>query len=115
MVIWDMRPLNLNSVFFEKACNFASITLNPVRIAGAADPNAVRVGSMASTTRGYTAQNMTDVGVYLHQIMERTLHLKAKSNNQLGDFIVKVQNDSEMKKLKAEIESYADNFPVPGL
>lgn len=115
MVIWDFRPLKMESVFFEKACNFASVTLNPIRIAGSAETNAVRVGSMACTSRGYTTSNMSDVALYLHQILQRTTDIKEKTHHRLADFIMAVKEDPEMKSLKAEIEHYAEGFPIPGL
>lgn len=114
MVIWDMTPLGLNTVFFEKACNYASITLNPIRINGATVPNSVRVGSMACTTRGYKTNNMTDVALYLHQVLQLTLKLKEK-HSQLGDFLVALKADKNMANLKADIENYASGFPIRGL
>ena len=115
MVIWDMRPLGMSSVFFDKACNFASITLNAVRIGGELEPNAVRVGSMACTTRGFNEGNMANVAEYLHLILKRTIYLKENTHGNLNDFICELNNDPEMFRIKSDVERYAEEFPIPGL
>jgi glycine hydroxymethyltransferase len=115
MVIWDLRPQDLDTTFLDKACNFASVTLNPIRVDGSEYPNTVRIGSEASTTRGYNEDNMRDVALYLHQILQITLKLKKQTNSNMADFMQALGEDDGIKRLKAEVEDYADRFEMPGL
>lgn len=114
MVLWDLRPQEINSVFMEKTCNFASITLNPIRLDGATDPNAVRVGSLACTTRGYKEENMADVAAFLGRALERTLR-HSKEHKEIPSFVKRISICSKMKKLKKEVEEYAEKFEIPGI
>lgn len=115
MVVWDFSKDNFDTTFFLEAANFASVTFNAIRIKNSATPNAIRIGSMACTTRGYKEQNMRDVVLYLRELHDITLRLKKESNDNLINFKSAIKSDAQLKRIKAEIENYASNFELPGL
>ena len=115
MAIWDLTSKNFNTIYLYNACNHASITLNAVRINGVSDPNSIRVGSMACTSRGYSEENMNDVASYLHQILQTTLRLREKTGDNIEKFNSALKEDQELNNIKSSIENYAQQFYLPGI
>src|SRR4051812_17728923 len=61
LMLWDVRPLQLNGNKIEKACDLVHITLNKNTIIGdksAMTPGGVRIGTPAVTTRGMVEKDM---------------------------------------------------------
>lgn len=68
LLLLDVRPFGLTGSKLEKACDAVHITLNKNTIIGdksAVTPGGVRIGTPAVTTRGYTANDMKEVGAFL--------------------------------------------------
>jgi len=68
IILWNVRAMNLTGSKVEQACNHTNVTLNKNTIAGdksAANPGGIRLGTPASTTRGYMEGDMKTVAEFL--------------------------------------------------
>ena len=73
LLLLDVRPHHLTGSKVEKACDAVHITLNKNTIIGdksAVTPGGVRIGTPAVTTRGYTENDMKEVGHFLDEVVK---------------------------------------------
>jgi len=85
----------------EHALEFVGISVNknmiPYDQRKPMDPSGIRLGTPAMTTRGMKEKDMETLG----DLIDRTIKNK--------------DSESELLKIKSEVEAVAANFPVPGI
>lgn len=119
IVLWDLRPHKLTGSKMEKICEMAHITINKNSVAGdsnALSPGGVRLGTPALTTRGFKEEHFVQVADFLHRTVQIALRVQATCGSKLlKDFVVAARDDAELAQLGAEVESFAVQFPLPGV
>ena len=79
LVLWDLKPQNLNGAKLQTICDNCSITLNKNAVLGdrsALTPGGVRIGAPALTTRGLKEDGFIKVAEFLHQAVNIALKLQ---------------------------------------
>ncbi|HBB37068.1 MAG: Glycine hydroxymethyltransferase [Candidatus Moranbacteria bacterium GW2011_GWC1_45_18] len=101
MVANTMQSFGIDGKLAEQTLDKISITVNKQIIPD--DPNpplrpsGIRLGTPAATTRGMKEDDMKKLGIWI---------VGALKNDQ---------NESKLKEIKKEVESFCAKFPVPGL
>jgi glycine hydroxymethyltransferase len=139
LMLWNVRCAGLTGSKVEKVLELASITTNKNSIAGdtsALNPGGVRLGTPALTTRGLDESDFGQVAEFLHRGFEIALKaerfadvaLKAKQDQGdaaalktkkvlLKDFVTVLEWNSDVRReielLKADVEKFSANFPMP--
>merc|ERR1712160_209912 len=72
------------------------------------------IGAPALTTRKMMEADFEQIGVFLDGAMKIALKIQAKSGPKLKDFVAMLDGNEEMAALKAEINKFAIQFPMPG-
>jgi glycine hydroxymethyltransferase len=117
LVLWDLKPQNLTGSKMQTVCDHASITLNKNAVLGdksALTPGGVRIGAPALTTRGLKEEHFRQVADFLHEAVQIALNLQATSGKLLKDFENAAKNSPEVKALKAKVQKFITQFPMPG-
>ena len=101
----------------EKLCEAVHISVNKNAICGdrnAVSPGAVRLGTPALTTRGFSEVDFETVASFLDRTLQLGLKLQAAAGKKLDDFILALDCD-DVKSLRADVHAFANVFPMPGL
>ncbi|TPX32267.1 glycine hydroxymethyltransferase [Synchytrium microbalum] len=117
LVLWDLRPLGLTGSKMEKICDVVNITLNKNAVHGdvsALQPGGVRIGAPALTSRSFKEEDFRKVGEFLHKTAVVALRIQSTSGKMLKDFAIALETDVEVKALRADVEKFAQSFPMPG-
>ena len=132
IVLWDVASTTgLTGTKVERVLELASITANKNSIPGdtsAVNPGGVRLGSPALTSRGLNEQDFDRVAEFLHRGCELAVRVQATAMAKrttsnggkvlLRDFESALKEDdelmTELKALKAEVETFASAFDMPG-
>merc|ERR1712165_680258 len=118
LVLWDLRPHGLTGSKVEKVCEMVSISLNRNAVHGdasALSPGGVRVGSPSMTTRGCTIDDFKKIGEFLDRCCQIAVKVQAAKGKKLKDFEVGLEESTEIPTLKADVETWASAFRMPGL
>jgi len=120
LMLWDLRPLGLTGNKVEKVLEEMHITLNKNAVHGdvsAMSPGGVRIGAPAMTSRGLKEADFEQIGAYLHEGVQFSLEVQAKSGKKLVDFMKALKEPDNVAKLnamKAKVEAWAGKFFMPG-
>mmetsp|Transcript_17443 Transcript_17443/g.25628 ORF Transcript_17443/g.25628 Transcript_17443/m.25628 type:complete len:475 (+) Transcript_17443:31-1455(+) len=117
LVLWDLKPQKITGSKFEKICDAVNITLNKNCVAGdksAITPGGVRMGAPAFTTRMTDEGDFEQVAQFLHETVELTLAIQAKSGPKLKDFCAALKNNPDVDALRAKVNAFGSQFPMPG-
>jgi len=117
LVLWDLRPLELTGSKMEKVCELANISINKNAIYGdvsALAPGGVRIGTPALTSRGFKEQDMIKIVEFFDRAAKIAKEVQSKVGKQLKDFEPALKTNDEVKALKADVEAFSKNFPMPG-
>ncbi len=132
IVLWDVvSTTGLTGAKVERVLELASITANKNSIPGdtsAVNPGGVRLGSPALTSRGLNEQDFDRVAEFLHRGCELAVRVQAaamakRTSNSGGkvllrDFESALKEDdelmTELKALKADVETFSSAFDMPG-
>jgi glycine hydroxymethyltransferase len=104
----------------EKLYELCSITVNKNAVLGdtsALVPGGVRLGTPALTTRGLKDTDFRKVAEFLHRGLQIGLSVQSTVGGEkakLVDFLEALKTNTELPKLKAEVELFAKQFPLPG-
>ncbi len=93
------------------------ITLNKNAILGdrsALAPGAVRIGTPALTTRGFTETDFAKVGELLDRTLRLAVAIQAKVGKPIKDFTDALEGNEEVAALRKEVHDFAVQFPIPG-
>merc|ERR1712241_1629930 len=118
LVLWDLRPHGLTGSKVEKVCEVCSISLNRNAVHGdasALSPGGVRIGSPAMTTRGCTAKDFQQIAAFLDRVCSISIKTQQEKGKKLKDFETGLEDRTDVKMLKAEVEAWATGFGYPGL
>lgn len=119
LVLIDLRKKGVNGNKAELVCEAASIVLNKNTIPGdksAMNPNGLRVGAPAMTSRGLVEEDFTRVGKFILEAVECTSEVQKESGPKLVDFkrVLKANPPGRLLKLKADVEDFACRFETVG-
>lgn len=108
----------------QVALEYSGITVNKNTIPGEKAspfyPSGVRLGTPALTSRGMKEGDMIKVAAWIKRALEeiRGLDLpndQASRKDFIKDIKRQLAKNSNLKKIKSEIEVFAKKFPIPGL
>jgi len=117
LVLWDLRPLGLTGNKVEKVCDALHITLNKNSVFGdasAVSPGGVRVGSPAMTSRGLGPADFVKIAEFLDKAVKLALSIQESSGKGLKEFVAALEGHAQVAGLRAEVEAFAEAFPMPG-
>eukprot|EP00218_Dolichomastix_sp_CCMP3274_P007671 CAMPEP_0170137724 /NCGR_PEP_ID=MMETSP0033_2-20121228/4369_1 /TAXON_ID=195969 /ORGANISM="Dolichomastix tenuilepis, Strain CCMP3274" /LENGTH=514 /DNA_ID=CAMNT_0010373619 /DNA_START=562 /DNA_END=2106 /DNA_ORIENTATION=+ len=122
LILVDLRPMGVDGARVETVLDRAHITLNKNSVPGdtsALVPGGIRIGTPALTTRGFDEADFARVAELIDAGVQIALGAKAKAEGKkLVDFKRVLAEDqdtqAEIAKLRAEVEAFADAFPMPG-
>ncbi|XP_065626549.1 serine hydroxymethyltransferase, mitochondrial-like [Quercus suber] len=82
-------------------------------------PGGIRMGTPALTSRGFIEEDFVRVADFFDAAVKLALKIKADAKGtKLKDFVATMQSDehiqSEIGKLRNEVEEYAKQFPTIG-
>eukprot|EP00668_Euglena_longa_P040420 GGOE01053230.1.p2 GENE.GGOE01053230.1~~GGOE01053230.1.p2 ORF type:complete len:463 (+),score=109.30 GGOE01053230.1:2136-3524(+) len=118
LLLWDLRPQGLTGSKMEKILEEISISVNKNTVAGdksSLSPSGIRVGTPALTTRGFQEQDMLRVADFFDRATQIAVRIQTDSGKQLKAFIEAMHKCEELKGLRAEVEEFASQFPMPGI
>lgn len=128
LLLWNVRSLGLTGSKVERVLERAGITTNKNSIPGdtsAVNPGGVRLGTPALTTRGLNEADFDVVADLLDrgcQLALRAQQLAESSSAEgkrvlLKDFVDVLDQNKEirngLKELLADVEDFANRFPMP--
>lgn len=101
LMMADVTAIGLTGKIAEKSLDRAGITVNknmiPFDKRKPLDPSGIRIGTAALATRGMQEDDMKKVGGWILEV------LKAP------------EDEAVIAKVRSEIQSFASDFPVPGI
>jgi len=126
LALLDLRPLGLDGAKAEKVLEAVSIAVNKNTCPGdksALKPSGIRLGTPALTTRGFLEKDIIEVAKYLDQALKLSVEIN-KSNDdkkpspttlkQFKENMKQNEHSKNIQTLKHSIESFAENYPMPG-
>lgn len=125
LFLMDLRDLGIDGAKVDIIMELASISVNRNTVPGdksAFRPGGIRVGTPALTSRDFKEAEMDKVAQFMDDCIKLTLEVE-KSNTcdkklTLKDFKLKLTEEEWKNKVQSicsEVESWAANFPMPGL
>ncbi|XP_056017828.1 serine hydroxymethyltransferase-like [Ostrea edulis] len=122
LILVDLRPNGMDGARAERVLECASIALNKNTCPGdksALKPSGLRIGAPALTSRNFQEKDFERVVEFIHKGLEITKEAMQNCGPLLKDFKAKLVEDqvikSKIDNLRAEVESFALQFPMPGI
>merc|ERR1712232_1506311 len=115
----DLRSKGVNGSKSETICEQVSIVLNKNTIPGdksAMNPNGLRVGAPAMTSRGLVEEDFVRIGEFIGDAVAIAAEVQQESGKKLADFkrVLREQPPGKLAALKAEVEEFANRFDTVG-
>ena len=101
----------------ETICDMLHITLNKNAVFGDASalaPGGCRIGAPAMTSRGLKENDFEKIADFLHKAVELALEVQASHGKMLKDWKLGLEGNPAVDTLRAEVEAFAESFPMPG-
>jgi glycine hydroxymethyltransferase len=118
LLLWDLKKQGVSGAKMEKLCELAHITINKNSVKGdisAVTPGGVRIGTAALTTRGFTPEDMLEVGHLIVEALHLTIEIQSDCGSKLlKDFLIAAQKSEKVQILKSKVQNLARKFPMPG-
>merc|ERR1712113_390570 len=119
LLLVDLRSKGVNGSKAELICEQASLVLNKNTIPGdksALNPNGLRVGTPAMTSRGLMEEDFVRIGEFIGEAVDIAADVQKQSGPKLADFkkVLKESPPSRILDLKKEVENFASQFPTVG-
>lgn len=117
LLLLDLRPQGLTGSKMEKLFELAHISVNKNAIYGdtsAAAPGGIRIGSPALTSRGLVEKDFEHIAQLLDEGIKIAVAIQAKTGKKLTDFQAAIENNDEIKALKAKVIEFSSKFAMPG-
>lgn len=118
----DLRSVGLNGSKAEKVLEEVSIAVNKNTCPGdksALNPSGIRIGTPALTSRQFKEEDILKVGEYIDRGFQLAIEInKTARGTTLKDFKERMHDQdikAKLKNLRDEIESFAVQYPMPGL
>merc|ERR1712050_220577 len=112
LVLIDLRSKGVNGSKAEAVCEHASLVLNKNTIPGdksAMNPNGLRVGTPAMTSRGLVEEDFVRVGEFIGEAVNVAADIQKESGPKLVEFkkVLAESPPGKLLELKAEVENFA--------
>jgi len=119
LLLIDLRSKGVNGSRAEAVCDEASIVLNKNTIPGdksAINPNGLRVGAPAMTSRGLMEKDFARVGEFIGEAADIAVEVQKQSGGKLVDFkrSLKESPPGKLLNLKKDVEEFACGFETIG-
>ncbi|KAL2893035.1 Serine hydroxymethyltransferase 2 mitochondrial [Bienertia sinuspersici] len=122
LVLVNLRDKGIDGSRVEKVLEAVHIAANKNTVPGdvsAMIPGGIRMGTPALTSRGFMEEDFAKVGDFFDAAVKLALKIKADTQGtKLKDFVATMQSSetfqSEITKLRQEVEDYAKQFPTIG-
>jgi len=119
LLLLDLRSKGVNGNKGELVCEHASIVLNKNTIPGdksAINPNGLRVGTPAMTSRGLMEEDFVKVGEFIAEAVDIAAEIQQQSGKKLVDFKKALAQSppGRLQLLRNEVESFARRFDTVG-
>ncbi|EXC01174.1 Serine hydroxymethyltransferase [Morus notabilis] len=122
LVLVNLRNKGIDGSRVEKVLELVHIAANKNTVPGdvsAMVPGGIRMGTPALTSRGFREEDFVKVAEYFDAAVKLALKIKAESKGtKLKDFVTTLQSNehfqSDITKLRHEVEDYAKQFPTIG-
>merc|ERR1712066_981434 len=115
LLLIDLRSKGVNGNKAEVVCEQASIVLNKNTIPGdksAMNPNGLRVGTPAMTSRGLVEADFVRVGEFIGEAIDVAAEVQKQNGPKLVDYrrVLKESPPARLLTLKSEVEEFASRF-----
>merc|ERR1712113_621151 len=115
----DLRSKGVNGSKAETVCEQVSIVLNKNTIPGdksAMNPNGLRVGAPAMTSRGLMEEDFVRIGEFIGEAVDIAADVQKQSGPKLVEFkkLLAQSPPGRLLDLKKEVENFASQFPTVG-
>ncbi|XP_010519153.1 PREDICTED: serine hydroxymethyltransferase 2, mitochondrial-like [Tarenaya hassleriana] len=121
LVLVNLRNKGIDGSRVEKVLESVHIAANKNTVPGdvsAMVPGGIRMGTPALTSRGFVEEDFARVADFFDAAVKLALKIKSETQGiKLKDFVATMQNErfqSEIRKLREEVEEYAKQFPTVG-
>ncbi|KAK8928891.1 hypothetical protein KSP39_PZI017858 [Platanthera zijinensis] len=123
LVLVNLKNKGIDGSRVEKVLELVHIAANKNTVPGdvsAMVPGGIRMGTPALTTRGFVEEDFVRVADFFDAAVKLSLEVKAetKGGSKLKDFLATIHSDaniqSEISKLRHDVEEYAKQFPTIG-
>ncbi|XP_020099007.1 serine hydroxymethyltransferase, mitochondrial isoform X2 [Ananas comosus] len=123
LVLVNLKNKGIDGSRVEKVLELVHIAANKNTVPGdvsAMVPGGIRMGTPALTSRGFVEDDFAKVADFFDIAVKLALKIKAETKGglKLKDFVATIQTDaniqSEIAKLRHEVEEYAKQFPTIG-
>lgn len=122
LVLVNLRNKGIDGSRVEKVLESVHIAANKNTVPGdvsAMVPGGIRMGTPALTSRGFVEEDFVKVAEYFDAAVKLALKVKAETKGtKLKDFVATLSSDSniqsEVAKLRQDVEDYAKQFPTVG-
>ncbi|KAM7279174.1 hypothetical protein ACFE04_006308 [Oxalis oulophora] len=122
LVLVNLRNKGIDGSRVEKVMELVHIAANKNTVPGdvsAMVPGGIRMGTPALTSRGFVEEDFAKVAEFFDAAVKLALKIKAKAKGtKLKDFVATMNTNeeiqSEIAKIRREVEEYAKQFPTVG-
>lgn len=122
LVLVNLKPKGIDGSRVEKVLEAVHIAANKNTVPGdvsAMVPGGIRMGTPALTSRGFVEEDFAKVAEYFDSAVKLALKIKSEAKGtKLKDFVAAMQASapiqSEISKLRHDVEEYAKQFPTIG-
>ncbi|THU62105.1 hypothetical protein C4D60_Mb01t01650 [Musa balbisiana] len=123
LVLVNLKNKGIDGSRVEKVLELVHIAANKNTVPGdvsAMVPGGIRMGTPALTSRGFVEEDFAKVADFFGTAVKLALKIKSetKEGSKLKDFLATIQTNanfqSEIAKLRHEVEEYAKQFPTIG-
>ncbi|XP_071499363.1 serine hydroxymethyltransferase, mitochondrial-like [Diadema antillarum] len=122
LLLVDLRPMGLDGTKVELILEKISVTVNKNTCPGdknAFTPGGMRLGTPALTTRNFKEEEFVKVADFIAEAVDLSQDIVSKVGKKQKDFREHLANDadtaSKIADLKSRVESFARQYPMPGL
>ncbi|OGY18234.1 MAG: hypothetical protein A2900_04930 [Candidatus Chisholmbacteria bacterium RIFCSPLOWO2_01_FULL_50_28] len=120
LVLVDLRSRKLDGWTGAWGLESAGIIVNrntvPYDTASSFYPSGIRLGTPAVTTRGMKEREMRRVVSWIQDVLSHVSNLKLpKQPSDRAPFLQMLSKDSFLSRIKREVSTFANRFPVPGI
>ena len=117
LLVWNLQPHGISGGKMDKILEAVSISVNKNTVPGdksALNPGGIRIGTPALTSRGMKPEDMVKIVGFFERALALAKVIQEQSGKLLKDFVAAMATNAEVKQLKADVEAFAIQFPMPG-
>jgi len=114
LFLLNLKNKNISGSYVEKILEYVNISVNKNTVPGdlsALNPNGIRIGTPAMTTRGLKENDMVNIATYVDKCINIGILIKKeKDPKSLKDFIQYFSVYNQLDELRSEIQNWVSNF-----